>query len=72
MPIRHPFRIVLAGLALGLAFDRLLVDHPLGAGFPLFIILLLVALALTLSWERPRAAAARTCGSSCRCSSLPS
>ncbi len=52
MPIRHPIRITLAGLALGVAFDRLLVGHRLGVGFPLFITLVFAALALTLSWER--------------------
>ena len=29
----------------------MIVDHALGAGFPLFIILPLGALALTLAWE---------------------
>jgi hypothetical protein len=50
--LRYPVRITLAGLTLGLAFDRLIVNHALGAGFPLFIVLLLGALALMLSWER--------------------
>lgn len=54
MPIRHPVRITLAGLVLGLAFDRLLVGHRLGAGFPLFTLLVLAALAATLAWEQRR------------------
>jgi hypothetical protein len=52
MPIRHPVRIVLGGLALGLAFDRLVVDHALGVGFSLFVALVLAALGLALAWER--------------------
>lgn len=52
MPIRHPVRIALAGLTLGFAFDRLVVDHAPGAGFPLFVALLVAALGLTLAWER--------------------
>lgn len=52
MPVRYPVRIVLAGLALGVVFDRLVFDHPLGFGFPLFVALTLGALALTLTWER--------------------
>ena len=51
MPLRYPVRITLAGLGLGLAFDRLIVNHALGAGFPLFVILLLGVLALAMSWE---------------------
>jgi hypothetical protein len=52
MPVRFPVRIALAGLALGLIFDRVVFDHPLGFGFPLFLALTLGALALTLKWER--------------------
>ena len=52
MPVRYPIRIVLAGLALGLIFDRLVFDHPLGLGFALFVGLILAALALTLTSER--------------------
>lgn len=52
MPIRHPVRITLLGLALGFAFDRLLVGHPIGVGFPLFVVLVLGALALSLAWEK--------------------
>ena len=52
MPIRNPIRIALAGLALGLLFDRIVFDHPLGFGSALFVALILAALALTLSWER--------------------
>lgn len=52
MPVRYPIRIVLAGLALGLVFDRLVFDHSIGLGFALFVALILGALALTLAWER--------------------
>lgn len=54
MPIRQPIRILLAGLALGLIFDRLLAGRPLGVAFPLFIVLVLLALSLTMRWERVR------------------
>ena len=54
MPIRHPIRILLAGLALGLTFDRLLAGRPLGASFPLFLVLVLLALSLTMRWESVR------------------
>lgn len=51
MPLRHPLRILAAGLFLGLLFDRLLAGGPLGVSFPLFIALVLSALILTLRWE---------------------
>jgi len=54
MPIRQPIRILLAGLALGLTFDRLLAGRPLGVSFPLFIVLVLLALGLTMRWESVR------------------
>jgi len=54
MPIRQPIRILIAGLALGLVFDRLLTGRPLGVSFPLFIVLVLLALSLTMRWESVR------------------
>ncbi len=52
MPVRYPIRIVVAGVGLGLAFDRLVVNHELGLGFTLFVLLVVGALALTVAWER--------------------
>lgn len=52
--MRHPLRIVLAGLLLGLVFDRLVVTQPLGISFPLFVALVVLALALTMKWEAAR------------------
>ena len=46
MPLRYPIRILAAGLVLGLIFDRLLAGRPLGVSFPLFIVLVLLALTL--------------------------
>ncbi len=52
--MRHPLRIVLAGLLLGLVFDRLVAAQPLGVSFPLFVALVVLALALTMKWEAAR------------------
>ena len=54
LSLRHPRRLLLAGLSLGIAFDALFNGRPLGTNVPLFALLLLAGLALTLGWERIR------------------
>ncbi|MBN1139484.1 MAG: DUF4173 domain-containing protein [Anaerolineae bacterium] len=48
---RRPGRLLLAGLALGFAFDLLFDGKMLGISVPIFALLLLAGLALALRWE---------------------
>jgi hypothetical protein len=52
--LRHPMRLLLCGLALGIVFDALFNGRPLGANVPLFALLVVAGLALVLGWERTR------------------
>jgi hypothetical protein len=51
---RSPSRLLLAGLALGVAFDVLFNGHSLGISALIFAVLLLAGLALVLRWEKSR------------------
>jgi hypothetical protein len=55
MSLRQPIRIVLSGLGLGLAFDLLFNGKLPGISVPLFALLLLSGVALTLRGEGVRA-----------------
>ena len=55
---RHPGRLLLAGLALGCAFDLLFDGKLLGISVPIFALLLLAGLALAARWEMARLPAA--------------
>lgn len=57
-PARHPTRLLLAGLALGCAFDVLFNGKLPGISVPLFALLLMGGLLLALRWEGARALAA--------------
>ena len=52
MTIRHPVRLLLAGLGLGWAFDLLFWGKTPGISILIYAILLLAGLALTLRWQR--------------------
>ena len=54
MTARHPGRLLLAGLALGCAFDLLFDGKLLGISVPIFAVLLLAGLALVARWETAR------------------
>jgi hypothetical protein len=56
--VRHSLRLLLAGLALGIAFDLLFNGKLPGISVPIFAILVLVGLALALRWEGARPLAA--------------
>ncbi len=51
MTVRHPWRLLLAGLALGCAFDLLFDGKLPGISVPIFALLLLAGLALATRWE---------------------
>jgi len=51
---RHPGRLLLAGLALGYAFDLLFDGKLPGISVPIFALVLLVGLALATRWEATR------------------
>jgi hypothetical protein len=51
MTARHPGRLLLAGLALGCAFDLLFDGKLPGISVPIFALLLLAGLALATRWE---------------------
>ncbi|MCP4168351.1 MAG: DUF4173 domain-containing protein [Chloroflexi bacterium] len=51
MTLRHPLRILLAGLALGILFDWLFYGKMLGISLTLFAGLLLVAVLMVARWE---------------------
>jgi Domain of unknown function (DUF4153) len=57
-PARRPGRLLLAGLALGCAFDLLFNGKLPGISVPIFAVLLLVGLALAVRWETARLKAA--------------
>ena len=50
-PARRPGRLLLAGLALGCAFDLLFNGKLPGISVPIFTLLLLAGLALAIRWE---------------------
>ena len=54
----RPGRVLLAGLALGCAFDLLFDGKMLGISVPIFALLLLAGLILVARWERARLHAA--------------
>ena len=54
MIARHPARLLLAGLALGCAFDLLFNGKLPGISVPIFTLLLLAGLALAARWESAR------------------
>lgn len=51
MQLRQPTRLLLLGLFLGFAFDLLFNGKMPGVSVPLFALLLVLGLALTLRWE---------------------
>ena len=54
-PVRSPARLLLAGLALGCAFDVLFNGKLPGISVPIFALLLVAVLLLALRWEGARA-----------------
>jgi len=58
MTARHPGCSLLAGLALGYAFDLLFDGKLPGISVPIFVLLLLAGLALATRWEAARVTAA--------------
>jgi hypothetical protein len=54
MTTRHPGRLLLAGLALGVAFDLLFNGKLPGISVPIFALVLLVGLGLATRWEMAR------------------
>lgn len=53
--LRHPSRLLLAGLVLGFAFDLLFNGKQLGISVAIFAFLLLGGLVLAMRWENARA-----------------
>ncbi|HNS50392.1 MAG TPA: DUF4173 domain-containing protein [Anaerolineae bacterium] len=52
--LRHPLRLVLAGLGLGILFDVLFNGKMLGVNAPAFTLMVLASLTVVLGWERVR------------------
>ena len=55
MSIRHPLRFLVAGLALGAAFDLMFWGKAPGISILIYVILLLAGLGLALRWQDARA-----------------
>ncbi len=56
--LRHPLRLVLAGLGLGILFDVLFNGKMLGVNAPALALAVLAGLTVVLGWERVRPLAA--------------
>lgn len=52
--LRHPLRLVLAGLGLGILFDVLFNGQMLGVNAPAFALAVLAGMTAVLGWERMR------------------